>query len=135
VHFDEGTVSALPQRFHADGGQGGLDGVAVAARRTQSPGQAFQRMQPHLAQSLTLVLHPVVVPVRQKFAGQVGHLERTQVSAHRWRPDSGELTGERDQLTHVDLDVVIEAQGGRGGRDHLLTGLVDPPERGPQTGE
>ena len=128
-------MGGLTQRFQANRGECGLDGVGVTAGCAQFPGKALQRVQPGLAQPFSLVLQPVVIPVRQEIADQVGQVHRIQVNGLGRGSRLGEPARECDQITHINLDVGVEPEKRWGGGDHLLAGLVDPPQRGTQVGE
>ena len=68
VDLDKSVMGGFAQWFQADRGECGLGGVGVTAGCAQSSGKALQCMQPCLAQPFSLVLHPVVIPVRQQIA-------------------------------------------------------------------
>ena len=65
-------MRSLAQWFQANRSKCGLDAVGMTAGCAQSPGKTFQCMQPCLAQRFSRVLHPVVIPVREQIANQVG---------------------------------------------------------------
>jgi hypothetical protein len=113
-------MGALPQRFRANCGQCGLDGIGMTARCTELPRKALQCMQSCLAQPFTLVLEPVVTPVRQELTDEVSHVHRIQVTNFGHSRCLSQTLRERDEVMHINLNVVIKPQEGRGGDDYLL---------------
>ena len=113
-------MGALPQRFQANCGQCGLDGIGMTTRCTELPREALQCMQSCLAQPFTLVLEPVVTPVRQELTDEVSHVHRIQVDNFGRSRCLSQPLRERDEVMHINLNVVIKPQEGRGGDDYLL---------------
>ena len=128
-------MGGLTQWFQADRGERGLDGVGVTAGCTQSPGQALKCVQPYLAQPFSLVLHPVVIPVRQQVPDQVGQTYRIQVNSFGGGPRLVEAACECNQIADINFDAVIEPEEAMGLRRSPARWMVDPPQRGPQVGE
>jgi len=61
-----------------------------------------------LAQSFSLVLQPIVVPLRQQVAGQVGQRYRIQVNGFGSGPYLVEPTREFGQIAYINFDAGIE---------------------------
>ena len=127
MDLDESVMGSLAQWFQTDRGQCGLDGVGVMAGCAQSPGKTLQCMQPRLAQRFSRVLHPVVIPVRQQIASQVGQAQRIQLNGFGRGPRPVEPAGEGGHIMHINFDAVIQPKESWGGSDYPLFGLVDPP--------
>jgi len=126
MHLYQSAMGSLAQRFQAKGGERGLNGVGMAAGCAQPPGRALKCVQPGLAQLLSLILQPVVIPVGQQVADQVGQIHRVQVNGLRG-PRVGELAREYGQVADIYLDIGTELEKRRSGGDHALAGLIDPP--------
>jgi len=68
-------MCALAQRIRLDSGEGDVDRLPVPRLADRMLGEPLERVEAKLAQTLTLDQHPVVVPVGQDVAVQLGALE------------------------------------------------------------
>jgi hypothetical protein len=135
VDLDESAVGGLSQWFHANRGEGGLDGVGMAAACTQSSGQALQCVQPCLTHPFSLVLQPVVVPVGQQIPDQIGQTYGIQIDSFGCGLRLAEAVGKCNQIADINIDAGIESEDRWGSNDHLPAGLANPPQRSAEVSE
>src|SRR6185503_19513889 len=129
VDRDHGAMRTLAERLAAHADERDLERVHVASRRHEPLAEDLERVQAQLAKPLALDADPIVVPVREEFAGGEGLVDVTLFDGMR---DVANAPGPADHLAHVDTDRGRQAQGSLGDLDERGALLADAPERRPQ---